>query len=138
MEHKKVTENTYLFRLEVGEDIVHSIESFCKEHSIYAAEVTGIGALKELEIKHYSVDKQEYSKKEYQAELEICSLYGLITEVGLHGHIVVADNTMATFGGHLSKGIVGATCEGTIKVFPGSLARQHDTLTGLKILNLKE
>lgn len=137
MEYTKISDGIYVFRLEVGEDIVHSLESFCDEQQIVAAEISGIGALKELEIKHYSVENQEYAKQEYQEELEICSLYGLMTTAGLHAHIVVADNTMATFGGHLSKGIVGATCEGTIKVFPDRLTRMHDDKTGLKILNLE-
>ncbi len=138
MEYKQLSDETYVFRLEIGEDIVEQIESFCQKQHIVAAEINGIGALKELEIKHYSVDKQEYAKKHYTDEFEICSLYGLVTTVGLHAHIVVSNAEMVTFGGHLSKGIVGATCEGTIRVFPQRLNRMHDEKTGLKILNLNE
>ena len=136
MKYKKLSDDTYIFRLEVGEDIVEEIESFCNDLDINAAEIKGIGALKEIEIKHYSVERQEYSAKEYHEELEICSLYGLVTSIGLHAHIIVANNKMNTFGGHLSKGVIGATCEGTIKILPGQLDRKHDDQTGLKILDI--
>lgn len=136
MKFKKVNDNLYVIRIEVGEEIVDEIISFCKDLDIHSAEITGIGAVGEAELMHYSVERKQYSSRNFEEELEICSLFGFITEAGLHTHIVLANNRMQTFGGHLKSAIVSGTCELTLKKIPMKLKRFHEEQTGLKVLDL--
>ncbi len=136
MKFKKVNENLYVLKLELGEEVVSEVVSFCKDLDIESAEINGLGALKEITLKHYSVKEQNYSEKHFEDEMEISSLYGLITSIGLHAHVVVSNNRMQAFGGHLESGIVSATCEIILKKIPAKLNRKHDDVTGLKLLDI--
>ena len=136
MKFNKINDNSYIIRLEVGEEINEEVISFCKDLDIYSAEIQAIGALGEIELMHYCVETKEYSSKIFHEEMEICSLMGLITSAGIHTHCAVANNKMQCFGGHLKSGIVSATCEIILKVINTKLDRKYDDYTGLKLLNI--
>lgn len=136
MKFKKMKEDLYIIRLERGEEVVEEVISFCKDLDIESAEIKGIGALGETELKHYNVEKQQYSSKNFNEEMEIGSLTGLVTSEGLHAHVVIANNKMQSFSGHLERGIVSATAEIILRKIPEKLSRIHDEETGLKVLDI--
>jgi predicted DNA-binding protein with PD1-like motif len=136
MKFKKINDNLYIIRLEVGEEIVAEVVSFCKDLDIDSAEINAIGAVGEAILKHYCVGDKEYSEKHYDEEMEIASLFGIVTSIGLHAHIVLSNNKMQTFGGHLEAARVSATCEIVLRRIPEKLNRRHDDFTGLKLLDI--
>ena len=54
-----------------------------------------------------------------------------------HIHAAAADAKGNVYGGHLSHGIIGATCEMVITVIDGVVDRVKDEETGLNIFNFK-
>ena len=73
--------------------------------------------------------------------MEICALTGSVTRRGtelyLHLHGSLADADGNVYGGHLSHGIIGATCEMVITVIDGVVDRVKDEETGLNIFNFR-
>ena len=49
-------EDTYVLRLEKGEEVVESIKKLCKEEKILLAEITGLGAANLVEIGLFNVN----------------------------------------------------------------------------------
>ena len=54
-----------------------------------------------------------------------------------HIHAAAADAKGNVYGGHLSHGIIGATCEMVITVIDGVVDRVKDEETGLNIFNFR-
>ncbi|MFP4111962.1 MAG: PPC domain-containing DNA-binding protein [Candidatus Woesearchaeota archaeon] len=136
MKFKKINDQTYILRIELGEEIAEEITSFCKDLDIVSAEVYGIGAVRDSEIMHYSVDRKDYSSKAFPGEMEITSMFGFITSAGLHCHVTLANNKMQAFGGHLKSAIVSGTVELMLKIIPEKLDRIYEEETGLKVLDI--
>ena len=59
-----------------GEKIVASILKFCQQNKINGAWVCGIGAISEIKLALYNLDKKNYSKKRLTGPFEIASLSG--------------------------------------------------------------
>ena len=52
--------DTYIIYLEQGESIMASLTQFCKDHQIINGQISGIGAIKEIELGAYDLKNQEY------------------------------------------------------------------------------
>ncbi|NPV14170.1 DNA-binding protein [candidate division WOR-3 bacterium] len=130
----------YQLRLWPGEEIITSLVEFSRRVKIKSGVVLGIGAGTNFELGYYHFDKQTYHRRRLKGEYEIVSLVGNIAwedkQPICHCHIVLSDQRMATYGGHLFAGLVSATCE--ITVLPGDkkLHRELERETGLKLLKL--
>ena len=53
-----------------------------------------------------------------------------------HIHMSAADEMGVTYGGHLNRAIVSATCEMFIDIIYGKVDRFHDEKTGLNLFDL--
>lgn len=129
--------NTAVLRLEIGEDIIESVSALCAEEKIEAAYITGIGALKYAAVGVYNMDTGVYNEKFYEEFTEVTGLCGNASvmngEAYIHLHASLARQDTSVVGGHLKKGIVGATAEIFITKLDGKLDRIHDSGTGLNI-----
>ena len=129
--------DTYVVRLERGEEIMESLKSLCEREHLELAEVAGIGAADMAEIGLYDVGERQYHKSLLEGEMEITSLNGNVTrkdgEVYLHLHINLGLKDHSVRGGHLNACRISGTCEMFVRTLPGSVGRRPDPATGLNV-----
>ena len=127
-------------RINKGEKVVKSILAFCSSNNIEGAWITGIGALSEASLASYDLENKNYIKKTLKGSLEICSLVGNIgikdKEQIAHIHVVLSDDKMAAFGGHLDEATVAATCEIKVEIFDHPIVRKFDEEIGLNLIQI--
>lgn len=138
MRHKELN-GVYVLLLAEDEKVIESIIGFCREKGITAAQLTAIGAVKEVELGFYNLETKTYKWKKAEADLEIDNITGNVAlfegDLLVHAHITVSDSEMHAFGGHLKEATVGASCEIFITPLQGKLERRFDEKTGLNLLN---
>ena len=107
--------NKYFVRMDRGEEIMSTLEKFCKDEKITLAEVKALGAVDDFEVGLFDVEEKKFHKNDFKFPAEITSLWGTVTtkngEVYLHIHMSAADSKGHVFGGHLARAVVSATCE---------------------------
>ena len=137
MEYRKFAD-TYVLRIDKGEEIIASLQALCEKENIRLASVSGIGAADRAVIGLYDVGSRQYHKTELEGAMEITSLLGSVTRkdgaVYLHLHINLCDKNMQIFGGHLNECRIGATGEIIVRTIPGQVGRLLDEkVTGLNL-----
>ena len=137
MEYRKFAD-TYVLRIDKGEEIIASLQALCEKENIRLASVSGIGAADRAVIGLYDVGSRQYHKTELEGAMEITSLLGSVTRkdgaVYLHLHINLCDKNMKIFGGHLNECRIGATGEIIVRTIPGQVGRLLDEkVTGLNL-----
>lgn len=141
MEFRKFAD-TYVVRLEKGEEIIASLQALCAKEKITLGSVEGIGAADRAVIGLYDVGQRQYHKTELNGPMEITSLMGSVTqkdgEVYLHLHINLCNREMEIMGGHLNECRIGATGEIFVRTLPGKVERQLDEkVTGLNLFKFE-
>ncbi len=135
MNFRKV-EGGYLIRLDEGDEVISSLESFVKEHNIQAAFLTGMGALGQATIGIYNIPDNSYMTRVFKDTLDVGNLTGNVAfredtdEPFIHCHVTVADGVMQTYTGHLFNGNVLVTLEIYMRVFSEKLVRGKDPKIG--------
>lgn len=131
-------DNTVLFRLDPGEELVSSIEKICSKLKIESGWVQGIGAADELTIGVFETKEKKYHKKTLTGDHEIAPLVGNIStkegNIYLHLHINVCDMSNKALCGHLNVAKISATFEGKIDIFSGYVNRVFDDHSGLNLM----
>lgn len=138
MEYRKFND-TYVIRLNKGEEIIESLKNLCRDEDIKLAEITGLGASDFVEIGVFNIYTKEYNTKVFEGMFEITSLVGNVTrkdgEVYLHIHINFGDEEGLVKGGHLVKSRISATSEIILRKIDGEVGRKLDEEIGLNLLN---
>lgn len=141
MEYRKF-QDSYVIRLEKGEDVIEKLKEICKKENIKLAEITGIGASNLVEIGVFNVNTKEYNTKKFEGMFEITSLIGNVTrkndEVYLHIHINFGDENGNVRGGHLVKSNISATSEIILRKIDGKVNRKLNDEIGLNLLEFDE
>lgn len=130
--------NTYVIRMDRGEEIVSTLTDFCKKEKISLGSVDALGAADHAVIGLYDVGTREFRKKTFDEPLEVSSLHGNIStkngEIYLHLHINLAREDLSVVGGHLAECRLSATCEMFVRSLEGTVERYHDEeVTGLNL-----
>lgn len=129
---------TYIIRLLRGEEVVEQILSFCKEKTIDAAWIQGLGAVDRAVISSYNFEKREYEKLTLEEDTELLSLQGNIAynngERMLHAHVTLGRADKTVIGGHLHSMRISGTGEIQITKLNGKFEREFDEETGLSLL----
>lgn len=137
MEYRKL-DDTYVVRLNKGEEVIESLKKLCRNENIELAEVTGLGASDLVEIGVFNVNTKEYNTKVFEGMFEITSLVGNVTrkdlEVYLHIHINFGDEDGIVKGGHLVKSRISATSEIIVRKINGNVGRKLSDEIGLNLL----
>ncbi|PIP34047.1 DNA-binding protein [Candidatus Falkowbacteria bacterium CG_4_10_14_0_2_um_filter_48_10] len=137
---KKIAQS-YLIRLDPGEEIVSALKSVCQARRIRAGLVFGLGAVKEAELGCFLVRTKKYQARRLRGAWEIASLSGNISvldgEPYLHLHAVLGDQHQKALGGHLSSAVVSATAEIWIWPVRAVIRRHFSAATGLNLLDLE-
>lgn len=130
--------NRYLIRIDRGEELVETLNAFCRENGLYLGSVSGIGAVSYVKIGYFEPKTKEYHAIEKEGDFEITNLTGNITtmdgEIYLHFHATLTDENYRAFGGHLNAAVVSATCEVIIDAVDGACERIFDEEIGLNLL----
>ncbi|MFH1257920.1 MAG: PPC domain-containing DNA-binding protein [Candidatus Micrarchaeota archaeon] len=134
MEFRKENQH-FVIRLEKGEKVVETLNNFVSEKSILGGFFQAIGAVSAAEIGYYDLERKSYLWKSFHEEMEVVSMMGSITETGIHAHVVLADKTFHTYGGHLKEATVAATLEVFLTEMKKIRRKEHPEV-GLKLMEL--
>ena len=129
--------NTWMVRIDLGEDIIAQLKKLCEDERICLGRVEAIGATDRAVIGVYDLEKKEYYPEEINEFMEITSLNGNITAVDgkpyIHLHATLADQRHAIHGGHVLEMRVGATCEMFVTVLDEKVSRTKDEALGINL-----
>lgn len=132
--------DTFVVRLETGEEISSTLVEFARAHAVDAAQVSGIGAAYHVVLGYFDRQARDYLRHTVEEEVEIVSLLGSIAlkdgRPFPHLHVTVSGRDFRPLAGHFFEGYVGATCEVVVRPLPGYLQRTQDDATGLYLLDV--
>ena len=132
--------SAYLLRLEIGEEVIASMSSFVRERRIRSAWLQGIGAIDQVTIGTYDIERRQYVKETFAGDQELLNMTGNVAWLGqdpvLHIHAMIADQSHKVSGGHLFSGRTCVTVEVVVQPWSVRVARAPDAGTGLNLLRL--
>lgn len=138
MEYRRF-EDSYVVRLNKGEEVISSLKQLCIDENIKLGEITGLGASDFVEIGVFNVNTKEYNTKKFEGMFEITSLVGNVTtkdgDVYLHIHINFGDEDGLVKGGHLVKATISATSEIILRIIEGNVGRKLNPEIGLNLFD---
>ncbi|MFH1375792.1 MAG: PPC domain-containing DNA-binding protein [Patescibacteria group bacterium] len=131
-------DNTYVIRIDKGEELVGTLKEFCTKEKIQLATLTGVGAVDQIKVGFFDTEKKEYHSQEFKGGFEVSSLCGNVSSMDgesyLHLHVNFCGQDNRTYGGHLDSALVGATFEATLISIEGSVDRKFNEAIGLNLL----
>jgi len=129
--------NKYVVRIDKGEEVVYQIQKICIDNNITAGCITGLGGTNRVVVGLLDTTHNEYVSKQFIGSFEISSLMGNISkmnnEMYLHINIVISDENMNSFGGHLNQCYISSTCEIIIDAIDLEINRRYDQEIGLNL-----
>lgn len=133
--------DTYMIRIDVGEEIPEQLMNVCLKEQITLAQVEAIGAADQAELGVYDLNARSYQREELNGFMEITSLSGSVTRMNgepyIHLHATLADRNHTIHGGHVLKMRVGATCEMFVRVIDGQVDRRPDEQLGINLWTME-
>jgi predicted DNA-binding protein with PD1-like motif len=130
--------NGYLLRLETGETVHESLIRFAGERGLEGGVISAIGAVRDVELGFYHLDRREYERRSEEGDLEVVSLTGNLSRLEgkpfLHAHAVLSRPDCTVVGGHLFRAVVAATLEVTVILADLKLTRRPDPRVSLSLL----
>jgi uncharacterized protein len=118
----------YALKLDVGEEIVGSLERFAAERGVRAGLISGLGAVGDPELGFFLREMRSYARRVFEGDYEIGSLTGNFSELEgkpfPHCHVVIGAKDFSAYTGHLFRGIVTVGCEIQVLTDPGVLRRE--------------
>lgn len=130
----------YIVTVDMGEELVASIQSFAVQNGILAGQITGIGALRDIELGFYWLDRKQYKRQKFPEIVELIACNGnLALREGApfaHMHVALGREDYSVFGGHLFSGVVAVTVELVLRPFADAVVRTFDERAGLYLLEL--
>ena len=140
MQYKQVDKDYFIY-IEKNEKVMDTLTRFCRDQAITNAKISGIGAVKEIEIGAYDTIDKEYIRKQFPDVWELVSYEGNVTlkdgDPFVHGHIVLSNHDMKTIGGHLFEMSVAAVGEFFLRKFDNDAYREINEDVGLPCICLE-
>ena len=138
MEYRKFGE-TYIVRMDPGEEILTQLKVFAEQEGVKLASVTALGAVKDFTVGVFDTGAKVYKSNRFQGVYEIVSLVGTINTMNdafyCHLHMCAADQEGHAFGGHLNEAVISATCELVVTCLPGRTDRVFSDEVGLNLIS---
>ena len=132
--------DTYIIYLEQGESIMATLTEFCIDHQIKNGQISGIGAIKEIELGSYDLKNQKYITHKLDETWELTSYQANIQlkdeEPFIHAHINISDHDLTVKGGHLFEAKVAVVGEFILTNINSSGKRLLNPNIGLACMNL--
>ena len=127
--------NTFIIYIEQDESIMETLTQFCKSKDIVNAQISGIGAIKEIDLGAYDLKNKEYVRQFFNNLWELTSFQGNVilkdNEPFIHAHITISDHNLDVKGGHLFEAKVGAVGEFILRKIETDGKREYDANIGL-------
>ena len=127
--------NTFIIYVEQDESIMETLTQFCKSKDIVNAQISGIGAIKEIDLGAYDLKNKEYVRQFFNNLWELTSFQGNVilkdNEPFIHAHITMSDHNLDVKGGHLFEAKVGAVGEFILRKIETDGKRVYDANIGL-------
>tara|TARA_Y100000815_G_scaffold2609_1_gene2485 strand:+ start:281 stop:712 length:432 start_codon:yes stop_codon:yes gene_type:complete len=140
MQYKQLDEDYFIY-IEKNEKVMDTLIRFCKDQAITNGKISGIGAVKEIEIGAYDTIGKEYIRKQFPDVWELVSYEGNVTlkdgDPFVHGHVVLSNHDMKTIGGHLFETTVAAVGEFFLRKFDNDAYREINEDVGLPCICLE-
>lgn len=128
----------WFLRLDKDEDLFSTLEAWAAENNLKSGHLSGIGALKDVELGFYHLSRKEYDRKVFPHEAELLSLEGNLAFLNgkpfFHIHTVLGDENFNAYGGHLFKATVAVTCEINFRPLEIEANRELNEDIGLNLL----
>ncbi len=132
--------DTYIIYLEQGESIMAILTQFCIDHQIINGQISGIGAIKEIELGSYDLKNQEYITHKLDDTWELTSYQANIQlkdeEPFIHAHITISDHDLTVKGGHLFEAKVAVVGEFILRTINSSGKGVFNSEIGLPCMSL--
>jgi uncharacterized protein len=131
--------------LDPGDELMSCLMRLARHEEIEAAWITGIGAVRELELGFYHLAPPgvsgRYQRREFDEPLEACSLSGTISlldgEPFPHVHGVFSRPDYSTIGGHVFSAVCHVTLELAVQTSPVAVQRGPVDFCELNLLQLE-
>ena len=138
MEYRRFGD-TYIVRMDPGEEILKELKVFAEKEEVKLASVTALGAVKDFTVGVFDTNAKVYKSNRFQGVYEIVSLVGSINTMNdafyCHLHMCAADQEGHAFGGHLNEAVISATCEMVVTCLPGRTDRVFSDQVGLNLIS---
>ena len=132
--------DTYIIYLGQGESIMAILTQFCIDHQIINGQISGIGAIKEIELGSYDLKNQKYITHKRDETWELTSYQANIQlkdeEPFIHAHINISDHDLTVKGGHLFEAKVAVVGEFILRNINSSGKRVFNPEIGLPCMSL--
>lgn len=136
MEYRRF-KDSIIARIDKGEEVISKLTEIIEKENIKLGNVNAIGAVNEFEVGLFDVNEKKYYSNTYKEDFEIVSFIGNIStkegKIYIHVHMSASDKKNATYGGHLNRAIVSATCEIYINIIDGIVEREFNEEVGLNL-----
>ncbi len=130
--------NTYVVRMDKGDELVESLLNFAKKEKIKFAAVSGIGATNDVDFGCFNTELKQYKGINMKGDFEITSVVGNINTMNgesyIHLHINLADENGCVHGGHLKRANISVTGEIVITCTDAVVDRRFDPEVGTNLL----
>ncbi|HVR49895.1 MAG TPA: PPC domain-containing DNA-binding protein [Pseudorhodoferax sp.] len=130
---------TYALVLASGDEVATALMDFVKAHQVQAAHFTAIGALRDVKVAWYDLERKAYKVMPIPGQVEALSVVGDVGMAGgqpaVHCHITVGLDDASARGGHLVQAVVSPTLEIMLTVEPTMLKKMFDSCTGLTLFD---
>ena len=130
----------HVIRFEPGEEVLDALRRFITEHGVGYSFASAIGGVCWIRLGYWDVQKKEYRHTDLEEQLEVLSLTGDTSRKDgkphLHLHGVFGRPDYTTVGGHVMACRAYPTLELWLRTESLPLQREHDTETGLDLLDL--
>ena len=139
MQYRKVGD-AYILRLLSGERAIATITEFLTDIGAGFAYLSGIGAVRWVELAYWNASTEEYEHHKVSEQMEVVSLAGNCSlrdgKPFLHVHGVFGRRDYTTLGGHVTEAEVHPTLEVWLRPDPTPILRTQDPDSGLFLLRL--
>lgn len=127
--------NTYIIHVQQNEQIMSTLTQFCKDNNISNGEISGIGAIRKIELGAYDLANKKYIIKKFNEIWELTSFQANILlkdgEPFIHAHINISNHDLDVKGGHLFEAEVAAVGEFVLQKINTNGKRKMDNHIGL-------
>ena len=128
--------NTIVARIDKEEDVLEKMKRIAMLEDVKLASVSALGTFSSMTVGIYDLEKRQFMGNDFEGMFEIVSFTGTINTMDgkyySHIHAAAADAKGNVYGGHLSRGIIGATCEMVITVIDGVVDRVKDRFPSVR------
>jgi predicted DNA-binding protein with PD1-like motif len=136
----RAVDNGWLVVLELGDDLHESLVRCARDADIASAFFTGLGAVADVQLAYYDLERQEYDRRDFGGDHEVGAMTGTLTRKDgdpfVHAHAVIGGPDFSAFTGHVMRARCGATLEIFVHGFGTVIDRRPVPEIGLALCRL--